>query len=74
LRTLVVLGVQLLWASNLFEKRKTDKTFDDARWMLTITRVAPEHRDTTGPTHLCHGTLANEYTYWATKEYARTGY
>jgi hypothetical protein len=41
LRTLVVHVVQLLWAFKLFEKKKTDETFDDVKWMLTITQVAP---------------------------------
>jgi hypothetical protein len=57
-----------------FREKKTDKTFDDAEWMLTETRVAPECRDTAEPTRLCCGTLTDEHTYWATKEYMRTGY
>jgi hypothetical protein len=40
LRTLVVLTVQLLRTSKLL--KNTNDTFDDARWMLTITRLAPE--------------------------------
>jgi hypothetical protein len=35
LRTLVVLGIQLLWASELFKKGKWKKIFDDVKWMLT---------------------------------------
>jgi hypothetical protein len=74
MRSLVALGLQFLWASKLFKKRITDKTFDDAKWMLTITRVVPKCRDTAGPAHLCHGTLADKHTHWATKEYMRMGY
>jgi hypothetical protein len=40
LRTFVVLTVQLLRTSKLL--KNTNDTFDDARWMLTITRLAPE--------------------------------
>jgi hypothetical protein len=39
-----------------FLKKETKKTFDDVRWVLTITRVAPECRDTVGPACLCHDT------------------
>jgi hypothetical protein len=39
-----------------FQKKKIDETFDDAKWMLIITRVAPECRCTAGPARLCHGT------------------
>jgi hypothetical protein len=39
-----------------FFKNETDETFDDTRWVLTMTRVAPECRDTTGASHLCRGT------------------
>jgi hypothetical protein len=46
MRTLVVLGMQLFRGYKLFKKSKTDKTFNDVRWMLTITRVAPECWDT----------------------------
>jgi hypothetical protein len=53
----VAVGVQT------FQKKKTDKTFDDVKWMLTIIRVAPECRDTARPTRLCRGTLADEHTY-----------
>jgi hypothetical protein len=37
LRTLVVLTTQLLRASKLFKKRKIVETFNDVKWMLTIT-------------------------------------
>jgi hypothetical protein len=63
LGTLVFLGVHLLWLFKLFKKRKSDEIFYDAKWMLTITWVAPECRDTAEPTYLCRGTLANEHTY-----------
>jgi hypothetical protein len=43
LRTLVVLGVQLLWTSKLLKKKY--ETFDDARRMLIMTRVAPDCQD-----------------------------
>jgi hypothetical protein len=54
LRTLVVLGAQSMQTSKL--SRKTNKTFDDARWMLTIIRVTTECQDTTGLARLCRGT------------------
>jgi hypothetical protein len=63
LRTLVVLSMQLLQVSKLFKEKKTYKNFDDAKWMLTVTRVAPECQGTSGAAHLCHGTLADEHTY-----------
>jgi hypothetical protein len=50
-----------------FHEKKTDETFDDAKWMLTITRVAPDCRDTTEHARLCRGTLADEHTYWGDK-------
>jgi hypothetical protein len=56
LRTLVVFGLLFLQTSKLFEKREIDKTFDDARWVLTITRVVHECRDTSWPTGLYHDT------------------
>jgi hypothetical protein len=62
-RVLEVLGMKLLRTSKHFEKTKTDKTFYDEKWMLTITRVAPKCWDTVGPARLCHDTLADEHTY-----------
>jgi hypothetical protein len=44
LRTLVLLDVQSPRTSKFLEK-KTNGTFDDARWILAIIRVAPECRD-----------------------------
>jgi hypothetical protein len=40
-----------------FRKKETNKKFDDVRWVLTGTRVAPECWDTTRPTHPCRGTI-----------------
>jgi hypothetical protein len=57
----VAAGVQM------FQKKKTYKTFDNAKWMLSTIRVAPECRDTGGHAHLCHGTLAVEHTYTGDK-------
>jgi hypothetical protein len=52
-RTLVVLGMQSLRTSKL---KKTNKTFDDVKWILTIIWVALECRVSTRISHLCHGT------------------
>jgi hypothetical protein len=38
-----------------FEK-ETNKTFDDARWTLTIIQVALEYRDADGHAQLCRDT------------------
>jgi hypothetical protein len=40
-----------------FRKKETNKKFDDVRWVLTGTRVAPECRDTARPTRPCRGTI-----------------
>jgi hypothetical protein len=56
-RNLVVLGVRLLRTSKLLEKKETDKNFDDVRWVLTRTHVAPECRDTARPTRPYRGTI-----------------
>jgi hypothetical protein len=41
--------------TNFFERKKeTNKIFDDAPWVLTITQVALECQDTVGPAHPCH--------------------
>jgi hypothetical protein len=50
-----------------FQKKKTDEIFYDVKWMLTITRVAPECWDTAKPTRLCCDTLADEDTYGGDK-------
>jgi hypothetical protein len=42
-----------------FRENKIDETFDDVKWLLTITQIAP----IVGHAHLCHGTLANVHTY-----------
>jgi hypothetical protein len=55
LRTLVVLVTQLLRSSKHL-KKKTNKTFDNVRWMLTMTWVAPECRDAGGLARLCRDT------------------
>jgi hypothetical protein len=39
------------------------KTFDDARWMLTMTQVAPECQDTGRLAHLCRDTKLMRNTY-----------
>jgi hypothetical protein len=54
MRTLVVLGVLSPWTSKLL--KKTSKTFDDARWILTIIRVAPDCRDIAEHARLRRGT------------------
>jgi hypothetical protein len=46
-----------------FQKKKTAKTFDDAKWMLTTTQIAPKCQGTAGLAHLCQGTLVGEHTY-----------
>jgi hypothetical protein len=57
LGTLVVLGVQLLRTTKLFEKKmEIEETFDGVPGVLTITRVAPRCRDTVKPARLCRGT------------------
>jgi hypothetical protein len=55
-----------------FEKQ-TNETFDDARWILTMTWVAPEYRDTVGLASLCRGTWLMRILTKATKEYMKRG-
>jgi hypothetical protein len=52
LKAFIVLGVRLLLASKLFLRKKTNETFDDVKWLLIITWVAPECQD-----------IVNEHTY-----------
>jgi hypothetical protein len=49
-------------AVQTFQKKKTNETFKDVKWMLTITQVASECRDRAEPARLCCGTLADGHT------------
>jgi hypothetical protein len=74
LGTLVVLGAWLQRTSKLLQNNKTDGTFDDALWVLTMARVAPECQGTARPARLCRGTLLMSILTCATKEYVKQGY
>jgi hypothetical protein len=52
---------------------KTNETFDDMRWMLTITRVACECRDRAGLAHLCRGTSLMRILTKAKEGYMKRG-
>jgi hypothetical protein len=74
LETLVVLGMRLLRTFKNFERKKfeIDETFDDAPWVLTITRVAPKCRDIVRPTPLrCSAWLMSVLTNVTKKEHEK---
>jgi hypothetical protein len=58
-------------------KKKMNKTFDDARWVLTINQVSPKCRDIARPACLCHGTwlmiMFTKTKKWVRKNGTRYG-